>query len=377
MAMKEEFGYLVENALDFLQTSVVELDAGRPKYSAIAFSSGLELMLKARIMQSDWRLCVQERDREKLSEARFRSGDFNSIGLAKARECIKTATGSALTQSESSVFTNIGRRRNQAIHFFHGDYLGENQKVAVEQLVGWTYLRRRLKNDWQDVFEPYLPKIEEIHAKMAKRADFLPAVFKGLEKSIRKEAKESPVGECFTCSYLSSIGSKATDVIRDSVCRVCDAGQRKLLLPCGQDGCDSLSERGFKKSAPCGSCGHGQECNPEESLAFLQTLYPDLKPTAWCGVCGYTPQQSVFQIEEEAVCYACHAVLPISGVGYCDHCSSFVTLEVGDYFNPGCIQCKCSHEYDDLDAVEIPTYFCSREDWLHNQRFFGLEDRFA
>jgi hypothetical protein len=54
---KAMFNSVVENALDFLKQSILELKKS-PKYSVIHFCAAIELFLKARLMLEHWTLIV-------------------------------------------------------------------------------------------------------------------------------------------------------------------------------------------------------------------------------------------------------------------------------------------------------------------------------
>ena len=61
----ELFDSLVENAIDFLQMSVQELEK-RPKYSVIHFAMSVELFLKARLLREHWSLVVSKIEKASL-----------------------------------------------------------------------------------------------------------------------------------------------------------------------------------------------------------------------------------------------------------------------------------------------------------------------
>ena len=113
--MEDEFTSLVENALDFLERSIRDLEEGAAKYSVINFYSGLELFLKARLLKEHWTLCASDVDR--LSKAKFASGDFESVGLTDAVNRLEKITGYAIGKEEFRVYEKLRERRNQAVYF--------------------------------------------------------------------------------------------------------------------------------------------------------------------------------------------------------------------------------------------------------------------
>ena len=71
---------LVENAIDFLQTSLSQIQTS-PKHSVINFCAALELFLKARLLVEHWSLIVLRPDAAELEK--FKTGDFQSVSMAK------------------------------------------------------------------------------------------------------------------------------------------------------------------------------------------------------------------------------------------------------------------------------------------------------
>jgi len=120
--MENEFISLVENALDFLEKSIRDLEAGESKYSVIHFYSGLELFLKARLLKEHWCLCGS--DVNKIGQTQFTTGDFESIGFKEAKSRLTNILGCEFPKPEEKIYEKLRKRRNQAVHFFHPDETG-------------------------------------------------------------------------------------------------------------------------------------------------------------------------------------------------------------------------------------------------------------
>ncbi|HDX8403318.1 TPA: hypothetical protein RQN00_003427 [Aeromonas dhakensis] len=73
MENNEMLGRLVDNAFDFLNKAVVELN-DYPKFSVINFHAAVELFLKARLMKENWSLVVS--NRQEPNWDKFISGNF-------------------------------------------------------------------------------------------------------------------------------------------------------------------------------------------------------------------------------------------------------------------------------------------------------------
>ena len=85
---KEElFDALVKNAIDFLDSSLDDLEI-RPKNSIVDFYTSIELFLKARLMTEHWTLILSKPENANIDN--FRIGDFHSIFLEEAIKRLKS-----------------------------------------------------------------------------------------------------------------------------------------------------------------------------------------------------------------------------------------------------------------------------------------------
>ena len=75
---EEMFDALVKNAIDFLDSSLDDLNK-RPKNSIVDFYSSVELFLKARLMHEHWTLILSRPELANLDS--FQVGDFHSVFL--------------------------------------------------------------------------------------------------------------------------------------------------------------------------------------------------------------------------------------------------------------------------------------------------------
>ncbi|WP_228250350.1 hypothetical protein [Acinetobacter nosocomialis] len=58
--INNKFNRLIENAFDFLEQSIIELE-NSPKFSVIHFHASIELFLKARLMAEHWSLVISSK----------------------------------------------------------------------------------------------------------------------------------------------------------------------------------------------------------------------------------------------------------------------------------------------------------------------------
>ena len=334
--MNNEFTSLVENALDFLEKSIRDLEAGEAKYSVINFYSGLELFLKARLLKEHWALCATNVN--KMAKESFASGEFESIGLNDAKARLANIVGCGIPEREAGVYEKLRKRRNQAVHFYHPDDLSSKKRVAVEQLSGWHFLFKRLSQTWKECFDPFLPRLENIHRKISTREEYFPAIFAELKGDIKKQTKQRLLSICDFCGQPSAVtkGELIKSVHRLD-CLVCSTETFGVFIPCRK--CGKLAPRSFDNTTTCQWCGQSHQANVEESFRWACEVFPGAEPIAWCGECGYTTKQSVIRVGSASLCLACYWLEERAGIGNCQWCGDTVTGELGTCHSPGCARC--------------------------------------
>lgn len=371
--MDTEFVSLVENALDFIDRSIDDLEQGKPKYSVINFYAGLELLMKARLLKEHWALCAS--DVGGKSKLAFSSGDFNSIGLVDAQKRLSNIIGCSLLESEKEAYERLRKRRNQAVHFFHPDDLKSMKKVAVEQLRGWHFLHKRLTTTWKECFDPFLPCISKMHKRISAREEYYPEVFEELRSEIEKKSKNRLKSHCSTCNQPSafSLGKLFKDVHRLE-CSVCNAKNFALFLPC--ESCGKDAPRSLERTLQCQWCERDQIASVEELFKSSEKtgLLDAIK--SWCGVCGYTAKQSVIEIDGSSACLACLTIDEHSTILRCDWCGDYVTGPVGDSINPGCLRCGIHIAGEACEPSTTKTYLNDVSTWAHHRRAISDQHSF-
>ena len=333
------FDKLVSNAIDFLRRSVADLEES-PKYSVIHFCSAIEIFLKARLMLEHWSLIVAKPERADL--AKFRSGDFQSVGINEAIERLSKIANEELTIEEKRCFDQIREHRNKLIHFFHPNYAGKPDcttiyNVVAEQCKGWFYLHRLLIGRWRNDFHRYLSSIKELDQLMHRQREFLRAKFEALLPEIEKEKRNGIIfSRCFFCGFEAN---KEKDIIEPLIlteCLVCKVRSNQLKLPCPKCGSDiCVIELGE------GEC---EACGTQIDIEYLIDKFGELERPgdpesrhAYCSECEYVGQPSVIPFGEEWLCLNCLTVHNYTG--YCEWCGAFVIGDLADSFLEGCVMC--------------------------------------
>lgn len=176
--IEELFDALVKNAIDFLGSSLDDLEK-RPKNSIVDFYTSIELFLKARLMTEHWALILNKPENANFD--RFRVGDFHSVFLGEAIKRLKSIAGESLDQSTEENFKKLGEHRNQIVHFAHSDYPNieaAKASVVVEQWESWHQLHILLTEKWKNIFSPYQQDIDLIHQRMMQQVEFIEVRYK-------------------------------------------------------------------------------------------------------------------------------------------------------------------------------------------------------
>lgn len=345
---------LVQNALDFLETSISEL-RGKPKYSVIHFHAAIELILKARLLEEHWTLVVSPKKEADWQD--FVSGSFVSVSMEEATKRLDKVVQSGLNDKQIKAFRKITKHRNRMVHFFHeveSKEAGENrlQAIVKEQLTAWYFLHDLLLKQWDTVFSKWNQQISAIDKKLREHHEFLRAIFNDLKIKIEADEKEGyEFLECPSCGFNSDRHISTTDEAYNSECLVCGLSELCIRTSCSEceDGESAVLFRGAPE-AECRECGEKYDSSKileifiDETEAYLAVKdggdYPFPVNCGEC--CGY---ETVVEISEgEYLCTQCFLVS--QEFGSCGWCNDESTGLSDDTFWSGCEFCEGRSGWD-------------------------------
>lgn len=344
MTYKDLFKRVVENALDFLAQSLKDFQA-YPKYSVIHFHSGVELLLKARLMAEHWSLVVSKR--QDPDWKRFEAADFISVSLDEAADRLEKIARSALTKQELESFRSLARHRNRMVHFFHDASAkkvteGLLRDIAREQLVAWYLLHHLLTERWADVFSAWKKRFADFDHSLREHDQYLQVTFDHFKPEIEKRAKEgSSFFDCPSCGFASLEVSGAIGNLFEETCMVCGYSTTGATVTCPE--CDEIMIFLGDGFGQCESCG--KKFEPKD---LAELLDQDLRGTkdyfesgmpAHCVNCeGY---ETVVSHDGMYVRASCLKIYGEEDIGQCEYCGS---LNAGgsmeDSFWRGCVVCE-------------------------------------
>lgn len=309
---QEIFRRLVENAFDFLDRSIEEIEE-RPKYSVIHFYAAVELFLKARLASEHWSLVVTQR--QEADWQKFVDGDFRSVSLEEAAKKLDKVIRSGLTNHELRAFEYVAKHRNEAVHFFHKANYDQNREKAIriivkQQLHAWYFLHRLLRERWKTIFDEWDKKIANIDERLREHKIFLQIIFEEKGELIQKRKNRgASFSSCPSCGFEAQEHISEFDIPYISECLVCGVIDSCLKIECSK-------------------------CQSE--IIFLNEGF------STCESCKkfYNPEDVVDHLLDKAEAYMAHKEGE-NYLGNCSDCDSYHTVvKTGDdYVCASCLEC--------------------------------------
>lgn len=338
---QEMFDSLVNNAIDFLEHSINDLEE-KPKYSLINFCTAVELFLKARLMREHWDLIYE--DPKKAHFTQFLQGNFKSVGMIDAIGRLKAVVDLEITEDERKCFDQIREHRNQLIHFFNKAYINKPdvkivESVVAEECKGWFYLYQLLTKKWRNEFLTHISEIEKLNRLMLVRRKYLQAKFDALSSDIDKYKQQAiAFSICQACGYESGKEKEIIESLISTDCLVCEMQSRHIRIPC-PDCKNSINIYNVEKI----NCEHCQASIDIEYLLekYAKSVYLGSgmfeENRAYCSHCEYTKQQSVVLFGINWLCLSCLEIH--EEVGNCGYCDEFIAGDLENSFLSGCLMC--------------------------------------
>jgi len=294
---------LLENGLDFV-LSALEHMAGDPspreiKYSVLHLCSGIELVLKERLMREHWSLVFDKL--EKAKKTTFESGRFNSVTFVPCIDRLIEIAGVDYVRAHRKELESFRDRRNQIEHFGFVDSI-EAIKSSSSKVLNFLY--------------------DFIHRELAPTAD--------LEEQLAEMLE-----------YLREFDQFVKDrmlIVQEEVADVCSP-----IVECSR--CRQMAVTIAEGEALCHFCRHVSQ-GEDAAVEYVEeiqgtTAYALGKngfefPVYDCPECG---SSAVVENEEGIVCFSCGESWELSAMTYCDRCGrSFFRHETNSDLCESCFE---------------------------------------
>ncbi len=322
---------LIDNALDFIDRAARDLwdPALRPeqqlKYSTVELYEGIELILKARLLQEHWSLVIADINRH--GKKAFDEGDFISVNLQNAWKRLKEFCDEDLDPKILEAFDALRKLRNRYVHFSCKE---TRANVMAIQLKAWHHILHLLGNNIEmlgPLHEMQATILEAARANMHKSDEYLVAKFNELGSTISELDKSENVFivTCPDCSKRAlCIGDPGDGFPKCLVCEIEFDGDRLAdEYAYSQDHWWKHPKHGVDDDLGwCTECGFQSVVPADEVSEKIANYFknvpresgedweywlcfccgnPEIGPPRHCHNCG----ASFFNFSEESSCPAC------------------------------------------------------------------------
>ena len=341
MSNKKLFSNLVENSLSFLNKAIDEIE-GEPVFSLIHFYTGLELLLKARLMHEHWSLIVHRKHIPDIQK--FTSGDFQSINLDEILNSLDKTLGIKIAKMHADAFHDVRKHRNRIIHFFHDAQTKPIKKelIITEQLVAWHFLQQIVTTQWSKIFNLWAKDIADIDKKLRKYRPYLKIVF-DQKSSVIEKLKSSgyKVENCPSCKFKSLACEQNLEILYETRCEVCNLSEPRINIECPH--CNKVLAYEGSVTSHCKHCKKKISITDIEDVLIdhgtlhIRAMEGDFSDTeASCVECD--GHNTVITTNYgQLICVACLSEFP--AIYYCEWCGEGHTKYLENTYYEGCGEC--------------------------------------
>lgn len=345
----QQFTRLCENGLGFVAKAIDQLwEYSSPdalKYSVIHFYSGVELLLKARLMHEHWTLIVADPNKADIDE--FLNGDAQTVGQKQAVQRLKKVAKVTVPANATNSFEELRKHRNRMVHFYHPIDVNEpdrdkqREAVILEQCRGWFYLRRLLGDEWRDVFAAFQNEVDDINAAMKRHREYLRTVYDQIRPELETAGREgATLATCSTCGFEAQLLNKIGP--QEHSCRVCLAKESFVLHLCPNEDCRKKTLLA-PETCTAWRCEHCSSSIGLDDVLHEYTIegkadHDEPNRSALCTECGHIPETAgTLGDGEIAFCFNCFS-WPTK-IEYCEWCNEPFTGDASGTYLSGCERC--------------------------------------
>jgi hypothetical protein len=295
---------IVENGLDFIKRSLIELEKDDDmyfKYAILHLSAGLELILKARLQKEHWSLVFEDINKANLEI--FNEGEFKSVAFDNLISRLEGICNIEIDFKTKRKIQSLKKYRNRIEHFD----LSVNKKAleaitfeVLSFLIPFIYK--------EELIEREHDTLKFINEKLANMDDYITQRYKEISPVIKELPSEVRLLECPNCLQNRTL---RLDV---KYCYFCETTFKNLSEEfisrfLNFDENFNISYGKFKLLELCPCCAKRSLLVADDECLCL-TCCKILKPNEYvkCVDCGIThllgSEEGEF-INEEYVCYDC------------------------------------------------------------------------
>lgn len=320
---------IFENSLMFLIEGIEQINTN-PRQGIVSFWTGVELFIKAILVEEHWSLIVK--NTRKINHADFESGNFVSIDFQQSINLVESTFNITLEHKTKNAFNILRKHRNKIVHFTNqeiGNKAGfELCDIFVELSNVWNELKG-LSLPVIDFGENVIPRLyDNITDAINKHKVILEGKYRHVYETKLKHIKEADVLKCSLCNYEAVILKSVNKMLYEATCLVCSNSTNVLMVECEHCKNASILQR---SESVCVNC--------HEQLDILSYIFGEAPQSehsiATCHKCG---SESVVCVESVWFCLNCFSYHFTPNT--CNYCGSSVTCSTKDSHLYGCICCE-------------------------------------
>jgi hypothetical protein len=305
---------LLENGLDFIHCALIDLNKASKtgateqekkrliKYSSLHLSSGIELILKNRLLEEHWTYVFNDMNRAKKSS--FDEGDFSSLGFSKLFERLENLCNLLINDNNKKRITKLRNQRNRLEHFEseikiqHFTHLiNDNTKIIIDFLRHHASIETDEEQFLLDAIQSELRKSNEFYDEALILATTAAHAENGTGYSFLTcpecDEKLLSYGDggnnhCYFCKY-DDIPENAADLYVSNVLglnsySVIKDGGEWPVRECPECGCEALFHDG-DNSVICFNCNDITSLDSYSTCSSCGILYYCSEPVCGVDIC--------------------------------------------------------------------------------------------
>lgn len=324
---------LMDNAFEFAKRAAQDIINKEFKFAIINFCSSIEQIIKAKLIQNDWKCIVNQG--KVISIDDFLNGDFKSIDIHSALsklEELYTIKGYA------EAINRLFKERNKVIHFYNPKFHDEDEERIIVRLIyqAWFTTHKFLSANRDKLF--FQPDFALIHKELTVLKSYLEEIYSRSLAEVRKEEKKGKkILSCCSCGLEAMTAEANSDLIKIGHCLICEHDIPFIEIRCT---CGMMNYSFETSNSYCSNL----ECNEQISFSTVE-IKQVLSPIGYefesgeefadCNSCDSC--DSVGMLGNYYICSDCFEMFDI--IERCEYCGKSSTNLSLDSCVDGCPSC--------------------------------------
>lgn len=312
---------VLENGLDFILTAINDLSIANEdttdeiaqksliKYTLLNLSSGIELVLKYRLLQEHWTYVFA--DMNKARKNALQAGEFKSVDSETIIERLENLCDIKLEESDKLDLKNLRKRRNKAEHFEFDEHILSVQSSIHKSIS----ILIKIMVDYYN-FDEFSDEEAQLFADIKETMRTLEKHYNDAKAIAQKTLEQTGNSvNAITCPECEEKFLLIDDGVKCYFCEYEDSGesaaQNYIQNIIGIDEYSTVKDGGDYPLEECPECGAESfvyDCEGEKAICFDCGYLCNKDDLSACSCCGV-----LFHENTE------------DGVGICSSCLDYKT----------------------------------------------------